>query len=645
MGWQFDELQSGNIEGWNHAGLAQFRAGALSNLVRETLQNSLDNPDPENGDEVPIIVRFIEHNVERSDIPGIHSLSKEIQDCVQQVESGNEEARKGVKAALDISRRPEIKVLEIADYHTTGMPGPAVRRKPFHNYLKTSGDSTPDASRGGSHGLGKFAPLANTELRTIFVSTKWEENGEEHTLFQGLTFLLGREIAGSTASLVQKGYFGGADFEPLSEVPEQFSWMRRDAVGTSIFLLGWNSSEQWDISIIGHALINFFAAFQRNKLIISVKKTNGREITVGENSDFRTLFDNPKIKRVLDESTHGYGEQFEYSKLYLKCLEDENATHHESKIYPGINASRVSLIKDEDGPQRIAFVRNNILITDRIPTFYGRRNQQFDNYAGVFEVTNKKGQQLLRRMENPSHTKLDENWLPAVEKQDGLKALKAVGEKLKAIVKENMSIGGNIDGGPVEILKEFFSDAAGEGAENIENEDINPDGKFKITSKPPKFAPPPVITITDQEQIEDENIEDENSDGNEGGAGTQEGNGGDGNGHGPGDGEGTGGTGNRGDKDHGKNMDTMKLSNKRVINIDKNVVTARLTSPTSGQAKIKLQEVGADFSEELKITGCNLGAVENGTVSITLEAGVSAHVELKCENEIVGGVKLLVRGE
>jgi len=58
-----------------------------------------------------------------------------------------------------------------------------------------------------------------------------------------------------------------------------------------------------------------------------------------------------------------------------------------------------------------------------------------------------------------------------------------------------------------------------------------------------------------------------------------------------------------------------------------------------------LQEVGADFSEELKITGCNMGKVENGTVSITLEENVPVHVELKCENEIVGGVKLLVRGE
>ena len=645
MKWQFDELQSGNIEGWNHAGLAQFRAGALSNLVRETLQNSLDNPDPENGDEVPIIVRFIEHNVDRSDIPGIDSLTEEILECVKQVESGNEEARKGVKAALDIAKSPVIKVLEIADYHTTGMPGPAVRRKPFHNYLKTSGDSTPDASRGGSHGLGKFAPLANTELRTIFVSTRWEENGEEHTLFQGLTFLLGRQIADSTASLGQKGYFGEAGFEPFTEVPDEFSWMKRDAVGTSIFLVGWNSSDRWDMSIIGHALINFFAAFQRNKLIISVKKPNGRETAVGGDSDFRKFFDNQNIKIVLDESTHGYAEKFEYSKLYLKCLEDENTTHHETQINPGINASRVSLIKDEDGPQRVAFIRNNILITDRIPTFYSRRNQQFDNYAGIFEVENEEGQQLLRRMENPSHTNLDENWLPAAEKKDGRKALVALGEKLKAIVKENMSIGGNIDGGPIEILKEFFSDAAGEGADNIENEDINPDGKFKITSKPPKFAPPPVITIVDQEQIEDETIEDDNSDGNEGGAGTQGGSGGDGNGHGPGDGDGTGGTGNRGSKDHGKNMDTMKLSNKRVISIDEKVVKATLTSSTSGPAKIKLQEVGADFSEELKITDCNSGKVENGTVSITLEADVPVHVELKCENEIVGGVKLLVRGE
>ena len=55
------------------------------------------------GTKVPIIVRFIEHNVEQSDIPGIHSLSKEIQDCVQQVESGNERGTEGCQGARWIS--------------------------------------------------------------------------------------------------------------------------------------------------------------------------------------------------------------------------------------------------------------------------------------------------------------------------------------------------------------------------------------------------------------------------------------------------------------------------------------------------------------------------------------------------------------
>ena len=52
MGWQFDELQSGNIEGWDHAGLAPIQSWCtFKPREKETLQNSLDNPDPENGDE------------------------------------------------------------------------------------------------------------------------------------------------------------------------------------------------------------------------------------------------------------------------------------------------------------------------------------------------------------------------------------------------------------------------------------------------------------------------------------------------------------------------------------------------------------------------------------------------------------------
>ncbi|MDA8611179.1 hypothetical protein N9L35_02230 [Alphaproteobacteria bacterium] len=648
MEWQFDELNSGSIEGWNHPGLAQFRSGALSNLVRETLQNSLDNPHPDNGDETPIIVRFLEHSVDRENVPGIDDLQKTLKDCLKQVDASNEEVRKGIKSALELAQSQKIKVLEIADYHTTGMPGPAIRRQPFHNYLKTSGDSTADTSRGGSHGLGKFAPLVNTELRTIFVSTKWEEDGAEKSLFQGLSFMLGREMPDGK-TLGQKGYLGGPDFQPLEKIPEEFSWMERTTTGTSLFLVGWDSPERWEMSVIGHALISYFAAFQRKKLIISVRRANTKEVSVGSDGDFRDFFvgttTSQNIKSVLDQAGQGYGEQFVNSLFYLRCLEDDGVTEYKTQINPGINASRVLLLKDDDAPQRIAFIRNNIFITDQIPTFFKQRSQQFNNYAGVFEVENEPGYQLLRRMENPSHTELNADWLPVTERRGGKSSLRALGQKLKDIVKENMKIGGDVDTGPIEILKEFFSDEGGEGADNIENEDINPTGLFKISSRPPKFAPPPVISIDDQEEDEEEIIAEEEGHGTDGGSGTEGGGGGGGvDGHGDGEGDGTGGTGNKGSRDPEKNKDNIKLSNKRVIGIENETVTATITVEKAAKALITLQEVGADFSEDLSIKNCNEGSVTDKGVLIEFEAGKPLKLQFECEKEVVGGIKLLVRG-
>ena len=80
MKWQFDKLQSGSIEGWNHSGLAHFRASPLKSLIRETLQNSLDNPSPSLQNE-PVRVLFKEHLVNRSNIPGIDDLKNQLTLC------------------------------------------------------------------------------------------------------------------------------------------------------------------------------------------------------------------------------------------------------------------------------------------------------------------------------------------------------------------------------------------------------------------------------------------------------------------------------------------------------------------------------------------------------------------------------------
>ena len=482
------------------------------------------------------------------------------------------------------------------------MPGPAVRHRPFHNYLKTSGDSTPDASRGGSHGLGKFAPLANTPLRTIFVSTKWDEGDEEKALFQGLTFLAGRENPDGT-SIGQKGFWGGPNFMPIEQVPEEYSWMQREAVGTSIYLIGWDSPERWDALVLGHALINFFAAFQRRKLVVSVKKPGAKEITIGDDNDFAKYFGIEVIRTALSKDTDDALERLNRSQYYLKCINgSDEIISQDTQVNPGIEASKVSLFKDEEAPQKIAFIRNNILITDQIPYFYKQKSQQFENYVGVFEVVNDEGYKLLRRMENPSHTALSEDWLPLEERRKGKRALAALGQKLKDIVKDKLSIQADIDPGPIEILKEFFSDEAGEGADNLENEDINPTGKFKVTSQPPKFAPPPVINIADKEADEDVEIS-EDEPGTAGGSGTGGGGGGDGGGHGTGHGSGSGGT-EISKQNRAKNIDSIKLKTKRVVSISGSKVTAVVVADKATTVKLTLQEIGADYFEELPVVSC-----------------------------------------
>jgi len=646
MEWQFNILQSGEIEGWNHAGLAQFRAGALSNLVRETLQNSLDNPNGSNDETTPVEVRFVEHTVENVKVPGLNNLAEHLASCLTHSARANEEARKGIVAALDLAKRSSLKILEIADFNTTGMPGKAGSDqigKPFHNYLKTSGDSTPDASRGGSHGLGKFAPLANTQLRTIFVSTMWSELGVEKTLFQGLTFLSGRATEGNQ-TLGQKGFWGNQNFDPMTEVPERFDWMRRSEVGTSIFLIGWDSPKNWDHLVAGHSLINYFAALERGKLNLTIKRVNAPEIRLGRDEDFRKFYENPKIKSALASESEESVEALEKSKFYLDCLanDDEELTQ-KTQINPGIGASRVSLIKHEDAPQRIAFIRNNILITDQIPTFFRRRSQEFENYAGVFEIENASGNQLMRRMENPSHTLLSTDWLAVDERDSGKRSLKAVGEKLKAIIKDKMTIRSDIEAGPIKILKQFFADEAGEGADNIENEDINPEGKFQIKSKKPKYAPPPVIDIDDQEKDESE-IDDEEIPGEVGGSSQLGGGtGGQGGGHGPGHGSGTGGSGGRGQQNRSKHVDSIKFEGKRIISISGQRVLAVLSTSGPIKARLILEEIGADFSEKLNVKACSQGQVRDGGVEVVFKDAQRIQIEFECEKRVVGGVKLLAK--
>jgi hypothetical protein len=613
--------------------------------VRETIQNSLDNPSTTKAHE-PVEVQFNEHVKESNAIPGMQNLQTVLQQCLKDARqrNANEESITGIKNAFEYSKRENIHVLEISDFNTSGMAGPATVGNPFHNFLFTEGDSTKCSAQAGSHGLGKFAPLTNSELRTMFVSTKWRDGEKVRTLFQGMTLLCSRNASdGHTYS--NKGYWGAADFQPLEVIPTEFDWMTRESIGTSIFLIGWNTQPNWQAKLIGHVISNYFAALDSGELTVSTldrRKSKPNQYVISKAQKFCQYFDNPKVISAMETDSQDTGSLLKNAKFYLRCLrKDSDVTVKETQITPAPGKCQVSLTLDEDAPKKIAFIRNNILITDQIPYFWKNQNNALLGFAGVFEIKNSEGKNLFRRMENPSHTKLHSSQLPTSEQEKGEKALKATGEKLKTLAREFAQIQTETIAGPADIMKAFFSDPAGDGHDFMENADIDPNGKFLVTVRPRKRAPAPMQAESDRygETITD------NEPGEDGGRRSTHGKGKtrNGNGDGGGKGGGTGGTGdNSVDNTKSPIRDTVAAKTKRVTNINGEHVHFVYAPREPTSVRIHLSEAGADFSEQIRIVDTNYGDLIDGYLEINFHDTTPKKFQISCARNISGGVKLIV---
>ena len=191
MNWQFETRGVDEDIGWNNALITSFKNNRLKSLTCEILQNSLDNPGDSNS---PVKVVFKEKTITADKFPDVQTLTSHIKACATELSlaTQNDDSRAEIEKAYSVISDDSFRVLEIADFNTTGMPGPDEKTKPFHSYIKTEGNASGGTQRGGSHGHGKAAPLSLSYLRTILVSTAWEDDkGNLEKLFQGRENLFG----------------------------------------------------------------------------------------------------------------------------------------------------------------------------------------------------------------------------------------------------------------------------------------------------------------------------------------------------------------------------------------------------------------------------------------------------------------------
>ena len=265
--WLFETRDSHEREGLEDGNLKLFKDFPLSNLTKETTQNSLDAPRKIEGGKIEL--RFSLKRIQTADIPGLKNFQEAVKRCLNSEEWLVDDDIKKLKKMDTLLRGKTIPVLEISETGTLGMEGPCAGNTNFFKYMMGKGISGKSGRSRGSHGVGKAAPTINSNLQTIFASSYWK----------GTQYIMGRATLSSSKGENGKtihniGYYGD-NYQTVKDVKNLPAWLKRDNPGTSIFVLGFHERSNWESIIAGSTLTYFFSAIERGILEVKIYGKNG----------------------------------------------------------------------------------------------------------------------------------------------------------------------------------------------------------------------------------------------------------------------------------------------------------------------------------------------------------------------------------
>ncbi len=421
MAWKF--RPGGATESPQNSSIKDFSKNIFESIVREAIQNSLDNPMP--GSAEPVKVAFEFDSVRKDDVPEYDDLLNRYKASKAFWE--HDSSYKPIFDAVDQRLEDfleEIPYLKISDYHTTGMSllsthGDSIRMSSY--YAFTRGNNTVKSAKdaGGSEGQGKATFFAASALRTIFVHTI----SEKGSIYEGLTRMPTHTWSDGMDYALTGHLFQDIDKPEYELAPQLDLPFRRtddeNNIGSSISILGLWAYENATEKIIKSAINNFWMAIHDGDLTVQV----GNEITICSDN----LLD--LIEKYLPERTesiHTKSDPTENgrARCYYETwtsMDDVTETYTESLELLGQCTLKIS--QHAEYPGKVEFFRKQKMLINRS----GQNSYVAKGYCGVFICTDDLGNQLLRKMEGKTHTEWDPK-LPMVEvdKKNGAKAIKNI---------------------------------------------------------------------------------------------------------------------------------------------------------------------------------------------------------------------------
>ena len=400
--WWFAPLGGGEVQGFNDPGIEEFKDNPERSLVREGIQNSLDAVFDK---DQPVRVSIDVFDQATADIPAMDDLADVFGRCAKRWNKIGW-VKEFLQRAAGLAKKPTVKCLQFSDFNTRGLCGSDTdQEESWFNLVRCSGASYKSPEAGGSYGLGKNAPFANSQMRTVFYSTL---NADGGAIFQGVTRLatFNDKSGQETQKTGYCGGQGGCSVRAKKDIPKAF---RRQVPGTDVFVLAFPADADWERRLVVAVLEWFWPAIHNKKLVVQVGHTTiDAESLTGLMSEYST---------EEDFQAHLYypgvfGEDaLEFSES-LKTLKDVSVRLHAG---------------DPKLPKEVALVRQTGMVI---------RYRQFRcvvPFAGLFVCDNDQGNKVLRLMEPPRH----DDWHPdRPEKNQNKKTEKEFADFIRACIKK-----------------------------------------------------------------------------------------------------------------------------------------------------------------------------------------------------------------
>ncbi len=613
---EFLENQAGEVEGLGHAGIETFRDTPFVSCSREAGQNTLDAAA---GRPVRLVLR--EHQVQAAEIPGIEKLRETIESCLRAARAtGSEKDRDYFENAHDVVTRDVIPVLEIADYNTTGLEGPPNDSgSKFHALVKSSGKSNKSTeTSGGSFGIGKNATFAVSDLRTVFYSTLYETPDGPRFALQGKVQLVSHRDANGTERTA-KGYWGHPEHFLAVETPALIpEWLRRETKGTSVFSIGFRGREDWVDRMTVPLLSNFFAAVDDGDIEFEV----GDSARTVNSETLAELLEESAIEEAGEEASHG--DDIRLARQLYRCRKSDKAVTKRFCV-DDLGEFTAKILVEEGMPKRVAIVRNGMLIAQSLEHF-GDKFARFPgarDFIMLVEPADDEASKVLKSLENPQHNAFSAGRLDDPAKQKRVtRAMKRLIHEIRTLIRENAEITGG-DAVKLDELGEFFADAGSEEAK-VPSAENDPETI--------RFTPAKCVRPKPRKPVA------RHAEGDEGGAGHDDGAGGLGtDGKGGGSGAGEGGDGSKGQQP------VIRLA--AVRNVEQSPRTRKVffTPDEAGDIELTFLATGIYDETELRIANASGAAkcsASRGRVELSVDQGARVEIEVTFDDDYTGPVEV-----